>query len=308
MNEYYSIADLENRQLLDKGSDMPARLAVIGFPIKQSKSPQMQQAALDSLGKKVRYIRLEIKPEDFKQAIRQLIDLEFIGVNITAPHKSAAACICMEKDALATKTNAVNTIVFPPTNEGVMKGFNTDGPGFHKAVKETFGVDLKDLKIAILGACGGAGTTLAHTCAMNKCEQLVLVNRPNPKLRELQHSLSPLFVDERRLEGASDRLRSYEFGNHSLEKAISEVDLIVNATSLGLNPADPSPIPGSFIQPYHLVYDILTHNTSLQQEANNQGARVSNGLSMLIHQGAIAFTCWFGETPDVSLMKKALGF
>lgn len=306
MKEYYTLADLEDRSVIDEGSDTPARLAVIGYPIKHSKSPQMQQAALDAAGKKIRYIRVEASPAEFNDVVRALQKLDFIGANVTVPHKPAAARLCDRLDALSQATGSVNTLVFPAEGNGML-GFNTDGPGFVSAIREAFGVDIRDLKIVLLGACGGAGTALAHTCAINRCEKLILVDLPGPRLEELRQELSPSFIDERRLEGTSDRIRAYEFGSPKVEDALSDADLIVNATSLGLKPTDPSPIPKRDILPYHLVYDLQTHNSALQMAAVNQGARAANGLSMLVHQGALSYSCWFGEPADIKAMKKALG-
>jgi shikimate 5-dehydrogenase len=87
---------------------------------------------------------------------------------------------------------------------------------------------------------------------------------------------------------------------------VEEADLIVNATSLGLKPTDPSPVPPSLLSAHHLVYDLQTHDDAFQMEARFQGARVSNGLSMLVHQGALSFERWFGIKPDISAMRRAL--
>ena len=88
--------------------------------------------------------------------------------------------------------------------------------------------------------------------------------------------------------------------------AVEDADLIVNATSLGLKPTDPSPVPPALLSAHHLVYDLQTHDDAFQMEARFQGARVSNGLSMLVHQGALSFERWFGIKPDVAAMRQAL--
>lgn len=305
MKEYYTLDDLQDRSVIDAGESRPARLAVIGYPIKHSKSPQMQQAALDSADRNIRYIRVEAQPHEFNDVVRALQNLGFLGANVTVPHKPAAAKLCAHLDTLSKATGSVNTLVFSNDDSGI-SGFNTDGPGFVSAIREAFGVDIRDLKIVLLGACGGAGTALAHTCAINRCEKLTLVDLPGPRLDLLKRELTPDFIDERRLEGTSDRIRAFEFGSPQVENAVNDADLIVNATSLGLKPTDQSPLPARLIQPYHLVYDLQTHSTALQSIAVDQGARASNGLSMLLHQGALSYTCWFGEKPDIKAMKKAL--
>ena len=157
-----------------------------------------------------------------------------------------------------------------------------------------------------LGFCGGAGLALAYTCAMQHCERLTLAGRSEEKLQSLKDRLNSFFIDEHRLEGASDRLAAHLNNTPRFNAAVAEADLIVNATSLGLKPTDPSPVPPTLLSAHHLVYDLQTHDDTFQMEARFQGARVSNGLSMLVHQGALSFERWFGIKPDISAMRQAL--
>lgn len=166
MKPYYTLADLLNEENpINAGESVPAGLAVIGFPIAHSKSPAMQQAALDAAGIKTRYIRIQASPEEFANVVRLIRDQGFIGANVTVPHKQAACALCDDTDALSRATGSVNTLVFQ--KDGSITGFNTDGPGFSRAIREEFSVDLRDLKIVLLGACGGAGLALAYTCAIS---------------------------------------------------------------------------------------------------------------------------------------------
>lgn len=303
--DYFTLQELQDENLVNEGEDFPAKLAVIGYPVKHSKSPAMQQAALNAAGLKCRYIRVEAREGEFAQVVERLVALGFIGANVTVPWKREAALLCESLDPLSSATGACNTLVFPRDGMGMM-GFNTDGPGFVRAIRECFSVDVRDLKVVILGATGGAGTALAHTCAMNACERLVLVGRAGEKLRELRDGLASSFIDERRLEGAADRLAFAELGDSHLADLIAEADLIVNATSLGLKPTDASPIPATMILPHHLVYDLITHGDAFQLDAEAQGARVANGVSMLLHQGALAFERWFGKAPNLAVMRAGL--
>lgn len=304
MKACYTFDDLSDRSILDDGALLPARLAVLGYPARHSKSPQMQQAALDARGEKMRYIRLEVTPEQFEPAIHRLRELDFVGCNVTVPHKQAACRIADKKDELSEATGAVNTLQFA---EGKIYGFNTDGPGFVAAIRDAFSLDVRDLRIVLLGAAGGAGTAIAHACARNGCECLVLANRTLEKAEMLKKKLAPLFIDENRLSGATDRLYALPLSENSqLAAAVREADLIVNATSLGLDPFDPSPVPASWIQPSHLIFDTLTHDTRLQADGIERGARVSNGFPMLIQQGALSFSRWFGGAADLNAMRRAL--
>lgn len=305
MKPYFTLADLlDEENPFDAGESVPARLAVIGFPIAHSKSPAMQQAALDAAGIRARYIRIQASPEEFADVVRLIRDKGFIGANVTVPHKQAACSLCDDTDALSRFTGASNTLVFQ--KDGSISGFNTDGPGFSRAIREEFSVDLRDLKIVLLGACGGAGLALACTCAMQHCERLTLAGRSEEKLQALKDKLNSFFIDENRLEGPSDRLAAHLNHTPRFNAALADADLIVNATSLGLKPTDPSPVPPALFSAHHLVYDLQTHSDAFQMEARFQGARVANGLSMLVHQGALSFERWFGIKPDISAMRQAL--
>ncbi len=305
MKNYYTLADLE-QEGAPVLNGKKARLAVIGCPIAHSRSPQMQQAALDAAGVEALYIRVEAQPDEFAQVIRTLQALDFIGANVTIPHKAAAAAIAQEHDDLVVATGVANTLVFPQEPGDPLRAFNTDGPGFVRAIRECFSVDLQDLKIVLFGANGGAGTALAHVCSMNHCERLTLVARSMEKTAKLKKALQPHFIDEHRLEGSADRLVSTTFDSPNLRTLIEDADLIINATSVGLKPTDPSPIPPTFIQAYHLVYDLITHPDAFQKTAASRGARCENGLSMLVFQGAFAFEHWFGISPNITAMKRGL--
>lgn len=129
MKPYYTLADLlDEGHPFNAGETVPARLAVIGFPIAHSKSPAMQQAALDAAGIRARYIRIQAAPEEFGEVVRLLRERGFTGANVTVPHKQAACSLCNDTDALSRATGSVNTLVFQ--KDGSVSGFNTDGPGF----------------------------------------------------------------------------------------------------------------------------------------------------------------------------------
>ena len=273
-----------------------ARLGVIGNPIAHSKSPQMQQPALDAAGIAARYVRLMAGTEDgaFEDLLRNLAERSFIGVNVTVPFKKKAHDAAVQLDPLARLSGAVNTLVRKADG---WHGYNTDGPGFSRAIEECCGRPLKELRVLIMGACGGAGSALACQCALEGCPGITLVNRPRPELAELAsrlaaHSKAPV--------------ETLHFDSPELPAAIAAANLIVNATSLGLHEGDPMPISPDFLRPGQLVYDIVTHETSLHREAGARGCTASTGQGMLLWQGAIAFEHWFGISPDVSAMRCGL--
>lgn len=282
-------------QLMQLPAD--ARLGVIGNPIAHSKSPQMQQPALDAAGIPARYVRLLADTEEgaFESLLQQLAARGFIGVNVTVPFKKRAHDAAAQLDALAQLSGAVNTLVHQADG---WHGFNTDGPGFSRAVEECFGRPLRDLRVLIMGACGGAGSALACQCALDQCPALTLVNRPRPELALLVAKLKP---------HTAALVTALHFDSPELPSAVAAADLIVNATSLGLHEGDPMPISPDLLLPGQCVYDIVTHHTALQRTASARGCRAATGQGMLLWQGAIAFEHWFGLPPDTPAMRHGLG-
>lgn len=273
-----------------------ARLCVIGNPIAHSKSPQMQEAALAACGIEGSYIRVEapLAEGGFTAALAALEAAGFTGCNVTVPFKKQAFDAAVQRDDLSRLCGASNTLVRQADG---WHAYNTDGPGFRKAVEELLGRPLASLNVVILGSCGGAGSALACQCAMESCPGLTLVNRPRPALHEQAALL-------RRISRGS--IRALTFESRGLQRAVQEGDLIVNATSLGLREGDPMPLPAAWLTPAQAVYDIVTHDTPLRHAAAAAGCLTDNGLGMLLWQGAFAFRHWFNVLPPTEPMRRAL--
>ena len=156
----------------------PARLAVIGDPIGHSRSPQMHNPALQACGIAAQYIRVQVPVGRVAEAFRQFAACGFLGVNITIPHKFEALDAVDVLDPLARQLGAVNTLAI---RDGRLYGYNSDGPGFLRSVKEAFGADIQDLRVLIIGAGGGAGRAVAVQSALSGCRKLLLVNRSQAK-------------------------------------------------------------------------------------------------------------------------------
>lgn len=294
MKQVYTLDDLASRELLDAGADKPARLAVIGHPIAHSASPKMHQAALDAHGIDARYIRIDIEPGQVGECFRRMKALGFIGCNVTVPHKLEAMDNCeVHPDAKAL--GAVNTIHF---DKGVTRGFNTDGPGFARAVEDDFGVEFPAMKVAIAGAGGGAGQAIATQGCLSGVVKLVLVNRSVEKLGSLAERLKPI--------SPVTEIIALSFDDPSLAEHCLGCDLIVNTSSVGLKTDDPSILPAECLKKEHLVYDTIYQPpvTPLLALANEAGCRTANGLSMLVNQGALAFRHWFPDTEPLPMMKQ----
>lgn len=305
MKEVYTVADLREWGSATADLAKPARLAVLGHPVIHSLSPQMHAAALDREGIPTTYVRIDVAPEEFSEALALMAQNGFIGANVTIPHKKAALEAVTNATEHARRMQAVNTIVFEA--DDTMSGFSTDGPGLVRAIREEFSLDLKDLRVLLLGAGGGAGRSIAVQCAIERCERLVLANRTLAKAQALAHELADDFRSDR-LVGPGERLAAVALDSPALEKEVAAVDLIINATALGMKRTDPSPLPTRALSACHIVYDTVYANgsTRLVDEARAVGARAANGLSMLVHQGVLSYEIWFGHEPDVAIMRAGI--
>jgi len=302
--ERYTLADLENWHEATRDLHLPIRLGVFGDPVAHSLSPQMQNAALKHCKIDMQYARFHIRANELRSALRFLRELDFIGVNLTVPHKIAAFAQIDDADETATRAGSVNTIRI---RDKKLIGSSTDGEGFLRAIRSEFSVDVRDLRVMIIGAGGGTGHAIAWQCALENCERLVLVNRTLEKAMALADSLRPFFAGPRVL-GPVARLEAVPWDEAALRAQLQDIDLMVNATPLGMNPSDPAPIATRLLAPHHMVFDTVygPSRTSLLRAADEAGARGANGLSMLLHQGALSFSIWFDRDAPIDLMRAAL--
>lgn len=290
MKEVHTIDDLRHWPK----TTPPLRLAVIGDPVAHSASPPMHNAALESLGIDARYTRLHLRPEEVAEAFRLLAPNDFIGLNCTIPHKPAALALVDEVDVSAKLAGGVNTVLV--RRDAKLTGYSTDGPGFERAVREAFDMSLRDLRVAVLGATGGAGRAIAMQCVGAGCESVFLHGRSPDKLNALVSTILGFFPKAPLTAALMESVSP------------TEIDLVVNCTALGMKPGEPSVLPPERLLPRHLVFDTIytAARTPLMQAADAAGARSVNGLSMLLHQGAISFERWFDRPAPLEVMRAAL--
>ena len=298
MKDVFTIADLRDWPTATADCEPPLRLAVIGDPIAHSKSPAMHNAALVALGIAARYTRLHIKPDELPECLGLLHRAGFIGINCTIPHKAAVLANITRADVIAQRAGGVNTVIVE--KDGTLSGTSTDGPGFARAIRESFGEDLSKFRVMILGAGGGAGRAIAMQCARAGCPSLMLVNRSLEKLGPLLDDIAAFYPSENVAAGDFDEI--------FLRAGLSMSDLIVNCTSLGMKADNRSPIPATLLGARHLLYDTIyvAHRTPFLRAGDTAGARGENGLSMLLHQGALSFERWFHREPPIEVMRAAL--
>jgi shikimate dehydrogenase len=304
ITDRYTLGDLEKWSEVTRDTDPPIRLGVFGDPVAHSLSPQIQNAALRAFEINMQYARFHIRPNELRSALRFIRELDFIGINLTVPHKIAGLTQIDVADESANRCGAVNTLRL---HENKLIGANTDAEGFSRAVRSEFSIDLRDLRVMILGAAGGTGHAIAWQCAVENCERLVLVNRTPAKTPALIDRLRSFFVGPRVL-GPVPRLEDVEWHESVLRAQLADIDLIVNATPLGMNPSDPAPIPSRLLAPHHIVFDCVYRptKTALLRAADEAGARGANGLSMLLHQAALSFSLWFNREAPTEAMRSAI--
>jgi shikimate dehydrogenase len=300
----YTLADFEKWSEVSRDIDPPIRLGVFGDPVAHSLSPQMQNAALRAFELNMQYARFHIRANELRSALRFLRELDFVGINLTVPHKIAGLTQIDAADESASRCGAVNTVRL---HDKKLIGSNTDAEGFSRAVRSEFSIDLRDLRVMLLGAGGGTGHAIAWQCALENCERLVLVNRTPAKTSAIVDSLRHFFAAPRVL-GPVARFEALPWDETAVRAQLADVDLIVNATPLGMNPSDPAPIPARLLAPHHMVFDCVYHpsKTALLRAADEAGARGANGLSMLLHQGALSFSVWFNREAPVAAMRSAI--
>lgn len=270
--------------------------AVLGHPIGHTLSPVMHNAAFRALGRDAIYLAFDVAPEHLPEVLPAMRNMGFGGVNLTVPLKEVACRSLENVDPAARRLGAVNTVAF--TDNG-LKGYNTDGGGFLRAIDEAFGGGIEGLSVFILG-CGGAGRALAITCASGKAARLTLTDAMADRPRQVKDEIG-------RME-CSVPVQTVDATPDAWANACRQADLVIQATTVGMKPDDPPLLPAAAFRKGQRLFDLvyMYPETGIMKEARNRGARVSNGLGMLLHQGALAFSIWTGIEPPVAEMRKAL--
>jgi shikimate dehydrogenase len=277
-------------------------LGLIGYPVAHSLSPYMQQAAFDALGIGARYTLWETQPDKLAKRIASLRFAEMWGANVTIPYKEHVVSLVDECDPLAARIGAVNTIV---NRGGRLVGYNTDAPGFTRALAEFAAFDCPGKRVVILGT-GGAARAAAVGLLENGVGEVTLLGRNEKHLHNLLHHLRTLTAKTH----GTTRVYGALLGGPEASRFLTSADLVVNATSVGLKADDTTLLFEVNILPATaLVMDMIFNPplTPLLRAAQAHGCRVLNGLSMLLYQGALAFELWTDRPAPIEVMREALG-
>ena len=270
----------------------------------------MHNAAFAALGLNWRYLAFEVEPKNLRAAIEGAKAMRFAGLNLTVPHKLLAMEMLDALDESAKTWGAVNTVRFEARDgkgqwqplchfletvpgEIRSQGFNTDADGIARSLREDLKLDLAGAKVLLLGT-GGAGQVAALRMALENVSELFLVD----------------FVSAKAEAVAQEIRKRHPRVKVKVGFPQGPVDLLLNATPLGLKPGDPLPLDEKqySLRQARAVFDMIYNpaETPLLKAAKAAGCKTANGLGMLLHQGAKAFEVWTGKPAPLDVMRRAL--
>ncbi|MFA4842229.1 MAG: shikimate dehydrogenase [Candidatus Omnitrophota bacterium] len=274
---------------------LPKIYGLIGYPVKHSLSPLMHNAAFKALKINAEYklFPLEEK-EEVGPFLKNLKQNNIFGLNVTIPYKGLVLDYLDEVDEEARQIGAVNTVT---VSDSRLKGYNTDGAGFLKHLTTDLGFHPENKRIAIIGA-GGASKAVAFYLAKTKPKAITFYDIDKEKSEALVAHLK-------------DNFKGAEIKNADSLSGLTQAvpDLLVNTTPIGMKDSDSSLADELLINKDTLVYDLIYNpaETELLRIAKEKVARVSNGLGMLLYQGASAFEFWFPDKKaPIEVMREAL--
>lgn len=273
--------------------------AVIGDPVRHSRSPFIHNTSFESLGVDAAYVAHEVSPDQLPAAVRAMELLGYRGFNVTMPHKTRVIDSLDSLSDMARLMNAVNTVTI---TEGKLHGDNTDGAGMLNAIREVCG-DITDASIAVIGA-GGTGSAIVTQAAIDGISHIAHLNRAGIRLdeaRERAHQLqdaSPSAIDVVDLTDAD-----------AAAQCIRNADIVIDATNVGMGElVGRSNVETHWLTKNHVVAETVYHprNTRLIEQAEEAGARTVVGISMLVHQAALAEEIWLDVQMPVAQVIEAL--
>jgi shikimate dehydrogenase len=267
-----------------------AFLAVIGHPVAHSLSPLMHNSALWLYNLPYKYLAIDVPPASLEKTVNILWNLEFVGFNITIPHKERVAEMSVELSEEASITGAVNTTL--RRSDG-WKGFNTDVQGFISSLSR---LGIKTIDTCLLLGAGGSARAAIYALDKIGTRKIIIANRTRERAARLAESMRHKISCELEIVDLSE-------ANNFASKS----ELLVNATPVGLVEdkllIDPEALDGS-----QVIYDLVySHKpTPLIRAARSKGCRIIDGVVHLVEQGAASFKIWTGVSPDTSFMERVV--
>lgn len=263
---------------------------VIGDPIKQSKSPLMLNEAFKASSVDAIYAAFHVTPEQLSPFMEAARELGVAGMNVTIPHKLHVMDLIDEIHPDARALGAVNTVV---NCKGKLIGYNTDGIGYVRSLKEEAIANIKDKQVVVVGA-GGAARGIIYALLKEKPSAVHIVNRTREKAEELVISFE-------------SSVPLYAADQDQLQKLCEQADIVINTTSVGMFPhIDETPVQGEWLKIGAVASDLIYNplKTRFLQDAEQYGGIAHGGLGMFIYQGAFAFEYWTGKQAPTKQMRE----
>jgi shikimate dehydrogenase len=269
---------------------MKKLFGLIGCPVHHSMSPLMHNDAFYQLGIDAYYHAFHVEKEHLADAVKGMKALGIAGFNVTIPHKTTIIPYLDEVDSIALQIGAVNTVV---NENGRLIGYNTDGLGFVRALREEMNIEFEGKNVLLIGA-GGAARGIYFTLANSGVLRIDVCNRTIDKAKQLirEHSFP---------------VQSFAYTIEEAQQMLGKYDIVINTTSVGMYPhMNEMPVSLENLNKKAVVSDIIYNpfETMLLKEARKLGAMTQNGIGMFVYQGALAFEKWTGLFPDINRMKR----
>jgi len=268
-------------------------IALLGHPVSHTRSPQMQNPALQRAGMDAVYVPFSVKPENLKEAVKGLRALDFLGANVTLPHKEAVLPLLDELSAESKLIGAVNTIV---NRNGRLVGTTTDSPGILLTLKKA-GVNPRKRAITLLGT-GGSARTALFTFLQQGCRDIALAGRSPEKGGSMVR---------RAMAHCKIKVPLLKLDSPDFAKRMRETDLLVNCTSVGMWPGiHETPVAKKHLHRRMVIFDIVYNPLKTRLiEGEKIGARTVSGMDMLVFQGMESFRLWTGKQPAFGAFKRS---
>lgn len=267
---------------------------LIGSPVAHSLSPKMHNLAFSQLKINAYYEAIDVQNDELQEIIQSFRRENFIGANVTMPHKNNVIKYLDELDITSKLSSSVNTIV--PKDDKLI-GFSTDGKGFIDSLT-TYDVNIKEKKILILGA-GGAAKSIIVQAALDEASQIIIAKRKNSSYQDTINFANTV------TNTTNCTIKVIDINSSILEASINESDILINATPIGMKENDTSIIPAKYLNHNIIVCDLIyePNLTPLLKSANDLGCKTINGKYMLLYQGARSFELWTGNKMPIEIVK-----
>lgn len=269
---------------------------LLGYPLKQSFSPEMHNKNFEALGLNYYYIPMEVENDKLEDVLKGLKSLNFAGFNVTKPNKVKVMEYLDEVNELAQKIGSVNTV---KNVNGKLVGYNTDGQGCVESLKADMNIEAKGTKFTIFGA-GGASKAIAVTLAYQGATQIIILDKYPQVAKDLVDHIN---------KDVSPCAKFAVLDEENMKASVADCDVLINASGVGMYPhLKETPVKKEWLNPSIIVFD-CTYNplkTRFLEEAEEVGCKTLNGIGMCVNQGAKAFTIWTDMPAPVKEMREII--